>query len=333
MFDLTRRHAIKLLGSAAALVGLPFHKALGAAATASLHDAVKNRVTALSKGEIAHRLHGAYYRIFQIHKSTMQVERVAHVAYMGLHAPNRKLIVRDTFDKPDTDRWVYNFETYEMGLGFAVVEDNDPRAGIVGSDREPTLLGMQALRHNVENVPWRRSDVPAALNKLLQRFRDQREQDAAAILNNALTYDTSVVGDGKPLVSASHPHDSGMWANRFDKHLSASSLNEALAHIEREWVDEHGTKITGKGRLLIVPTALAETAATLDFPHLVWDALTNPNAWFVVTANQGLVWFERDPLELDTWHDVERDMVMVKGYERRCFGCSDPRAVLGAFPA
>lgn len=82
-------------------------------------------------------------------------------------------------------------------------------------------------------------------------------------------------------------------------------------------------------------TQLAKVAATIDFPHVVWEQLSDQNAWFIVTntAGNGLPWFERDPLELHVWQDHVTNTVLVKGYERRTFGCSDPRAVLGSFPA
>lgn len=336
MFDLTRRHAIKLLGSAAALVTLPLQKAL-ALTRLPLHEEAKRAAAGLTPSVLDRELDGVYAKIFARKKSTMHIERVAHVRYLGLgQLAGRDVRVADghTFDNAWGQRWIYNFSPNEASFAFSVVEDDDPRAGIPNSDRPPSIMGLAHLRQGHQPVPWRRSDLRLALKTLVGQFRDLREQDAAAIFNKARTYDPSIGGDGVAMVSSHHPVEDGTWSNAFHGELTPSAVEAAMKQIRTEWVDDANLKLNSRGVLLVVPSALAEAASSIDFPHVVWDQLTDPTAWFMVTTNAqvGLPWFERHPLELDVWRDLISDVVLVKGYERRCFGCSDPRAVLGAFP-
>lgn len=334
MVDLTRRNALKLLGSAAALVAVPIQGAL-ALTRRPLHDEVKRAVARYTPTRLNAELEGVYSKVFRRQKSTMQVEQVAHVTYMDLgQLSGRKVSVTDgPFDNFAGQRWIYNFSTYEVGLAFSVVENDDPRAGIPNSDRAPSILGMAHLRQGEPTIPWRRCDLHLALKTMISHFRDMREENAADIFNKARTYDASIAGDGCPMVSTHHPVDGATWSNAFHEALTPASFLRAMQHIRTSWVDERNLKILGRGKLLVVPPNLADMAATIDFPHVVWDRLADPHAWFIVTHNDsGLPWFERYGLELEVWQDHAANTVMVKGYERRCFGCSDPRAVLGAFP-
>lgn len=157
MFDLTRRNALKLMGSAAALVAVPFHKA-AALIHRSLHEDVQRTVSRWTPAVLDRELEGVYSKIFARKKSTMQVEQVAHVKYLSLAQMNKfrnAVNVSDgsPFDNGMSPRFIYNFSTYEVGLAFAVVEDDDPRAGVVGSDREPSIVGIVHVRQGEPTTP------------------------------------------------------------------------------------------------------------------------------------------------------------------------------------
>lgn len=308
---ITRRLALSLIGAFTAFMVAPLKK-VAAVSAPSLLKTVEAEVAKLSPADIKAALDGVYAKIFERKKATVQIETVAHVSFAA---------------RPDDRRLMWNFEPKRYNLGFEVVGDDDPRAG------QKTVNGA---------APWRLSELPRALKTLLVSMRQQRETDAALILNQSETYDPTVSGDGRPLVSGWHPHSEGHWANAFyaGEHagvihmdLNQQTLKKALERIENEWVDNNNLKIVAKGRLLVVPPALANVAAKMDFPYVVWDYLEDRFAWFVLTSVDGFVWFEREPCVLDVWYDNTRDLVLVSAYERRCFGCHDPRAVFGSLPA
>jgi hypothetical protein len=62
------------------------------------------------------------------------------------------------------------------------------------------------------------------------------------------------------------------------------------------------------------------------------DYLTSNFAWFVLTENDGLIFFERDGFETDMWVDNITDNLLVKGYQRATPTFNDPRVSWGEFP-
>ncbi len=318
MTALTRRTLGKWLGSAAAFLSLPFQTA-GARPLVPqqkpLARAVQDIVDGLSPEAIQEGLFGPYNKIFRLRPSTMQIERTVHIRY---NAPADM-----------GQRWVYNAEPYELAFGFAVVADDDPRAGAA------QVLGLFELITG-KATPCRLSQVSQMLPVLLATFRRRREVDAAAVLNSASTYNPFIGGDGKALLSPEHPHEDGAWPNTFDRPqaLTAASLEQACAGI-RGFVDNAGVRIMVRPVQLIVGSDLAEQAEALSashqLPHRVWDHLS-PGAWFVQSDVDGLAWFERVPFEIAVHQDWDTGQVYVYGFERRCFTHTDPRAVFGCIP-
>mgnify|MGYP000234499636 CR=1 FL=1 len=66
--------------------------------------------------------------------------------------------------------------------------------------------------------------------------------------------------------------------------------------------------------------------------YFVCDYLTSNYAWFVITQNEGLKFFERDPYETDMWVDNTTDNLLVKAYQRAQPTYTDWRAAYGSFP-
>lgn len=339
---LTRRALGRMLASGAAFLTVPFHKVFAAApkAKATLRGQVQAAVDALGAESINAALDGTYAKVFNCRQSTMQVEQVVHMHYRGLSDIKNGAVSRIDWDDKPGQRWVFNAETEVVGFGFAVVRDDDLRG--VSADRATIASISQMKQEPAGGRPVRLSEVPATLARMLAIFRIFRETDAAAILSNATTYDPTIGGDGVSLCSPNHPHHTGTWQNTLPTpcDLTFEALLEAGKGIEL-FVDEQGLRINVKPMRLIVGRDYVDLAKRLTtpsvdqgyvrLPYLVWDEIS-PDAWFLQTDVDGLVWFERHPFELAVWEDHETGAVWVQGYERRCFSYHDPRAVFGVVP-
>lgn len=274
-----------------------------------------------------------YKRVFKTVQSTMQIERTAHVAYMGL-AQMKQEGGATGFDNAAGQRWVFNAETYEVGLAYAITR-KAIRDDLYKTEFKPTALG------------------------LAKAFKEFWEIQSFNVLNNGFTYDASVGGDGQALFSTSHPVDGATWANAFSTplDLNEASLMQAIKNIRTNWVDERNLKIMGRPKKdgLIVPVALMDVAeritktelrpGTADndvnalrsveggiTDYMVCDYLTSNYSWFVQTQNDGLVFFERDPFETDMWVDNVTDNLLVKAYCRGQPTYTNPRAAFASNP-
>lgn len=273
-----------------------------------------------------------YSKIFSKRKSNMQIERSVQTRYMPL--PELKTEGGATqFDNNAGERWVYNMEPVEVGLGYAItrkaIDDN-----LYKSEFKPTALGLS------------------------KAFNQFWEREAAAIFNTATTYNTQIGGDGKALCATDHPYDGGTWANRpsVDLDLNEGSLTDGMTAVRRDFVDEAGLKVYARAERLIVPLELEKVAirllkselrpgtanndvnAVLSLSggltqYIAWDYLTNSRAWFLDTTIDGLIHIERVPYETDMWVDNITDNLLVKAYARAGFFYNDPRSVWGSFPS
>lgn len=274
-----------------------------------------------------------YKRVFKSTESTMQIERTAHMAYMGI-AQLKQEGGATGYDNAAGQRWVYNAETYEVGLAYAITR-KAIRDNLYKSEFKPTALGLG------------------------KAFKEFWEIQSWNTFNAGTTYDASIVGDGKALFATDHPVDGGTAANRptTDLDLNEATLMQCIKNIRTNWVDERGLKIMGRAKSdgLIVPVALMDVAeritktelrpGTADndtnavrsveggvTDYMVCDYLTSNFAWFLQTQNDGFKFFERDPYETDMWVDNTTDNLLVKAYQRAQPTYTDWRAGYGNFP-
>lgn len=274
-----------------------------------------------------------YKRVFKTVQSTTMVERTAHMAYMGM-AQLKGEGGATGFDNAAGQRWVYNAETYEVGLAYAITR-KAIRDNLYKSEFKPTALGLG------------------------KAFKEFWEVQSFNVFNNGTTYDATIGGDGKALFATDHPVDQATAANRFstDLGLNENSLMQAIKNIRTNWVDERGLKISGRPKRdgLMVPVALMDVAeritktearpGTADndinatrsveggiTDYFVCDYLTSNYAWFVLSQNEGLKFFERDSYETDMWVDNTTDNLIVKAYQRAQPTYTDWRCAYGSFP-
>lgn len=274
-------------------------------------------------------------QVFTTRKSTMAVERKVQNRFLGL-AQLKNEGGQTSFDNNAGERLVYNAESFEVGLGYAItrkaIDDN-----LYKSEFNPTNLQM------------------------LDSFQQFKEIQAANIFNNGQTYDSTIGGDGVALFSTAHPVDGTTIANTFSTalDLNESSLLQGMINVRSNFLNEAGLKIYARAQKLIVPVALEpvairltktelrpgtanndvnailSTSGGLPQGYMVWDYLTSSSAWFLTTnyAKDALLMMQRIKFETDMQVDFTTDNLLVKGYERYVPTYNDWRAVYGSFPS
>ncbi len=270
-------------------------------------------------------------KVFDTTDSNMAVERRAAMRYLGF-AQLKNEGAPTAFDNNAGQRYVYNAEHFEIGLGYAITR--------------------KAIDDNLY-----KSEFGPSNDGLMESFKETEELYAAAIFNNGTTFSTPVGGDGVALFSTSHPTDAGNIANRptVDVDLNETSLLNALITIRSTWVDNAGLKIHARGRKALVPPNLEPVAIRLFRSELrpgtatndvnavmgmneslkegfmVWDYLTSSFAWYLLTNEKGLVFFNRKPFEMDMSVEFTTDNLLVKGYQRYVPSYYDWRSCWGSF--
>lgn len=271
-------------------------------------------------------------KIFRQTDSNMALERRAAMRYLGF-AQLKQEGAPTSFDNAAGQRYVYNAEHFEIGLGYAITR--------------------KAIDDNLY-----KSEFGPSNDGLMESFKETEEIYAANVLNNGNVYNAAVGGDGVALFSTAHPIDGATIGNTPspDVDLNETSLLNAGIAIRANWKDNAGLKIHARARKVIVPPQLEPIAlrlfrselrpgtATNDVnailgmneafkeSFMVYDYLTSAFAWFICTNHDGLVMFNRKKFEMDMSVEFTTDNLLVKGYQRYVPTYYDWRAVWGTFP-
>lgn len=271
-------------------------------------------------------------KIFRQTDSNMALERRAAMRYLGF-AQLKQEGAPTSFDNAAGQRYVYNAEHLEIGLGYAITR--------------------KAIDDNLY-----KSEFGPSNDGLMESFKETEEIYAANVLNTATTYNAAIGGDGVALLSTAHPIDQATIGNRPspDVDLNETSLLNALITIRSTWKDNAGLKIHARGRKVIVPPNLEPIALRLFRSELrpgtaqndvnailgmndslkegfmVFDYLTSSYAWFILTNHDGLIFFNRKPFEMDMSVEFTTDNLLVKGYQRYVPTYYDWRAIWGTTP-
>lgn len=267
--------------------------------------------------------------IFESHTSDMAYERDVEIKLLGL-AQLRNEGQATTFEDMG-ERYQFVYRWTGVALGF--------------------VMTKFAIRDNLY-----KSAFGPNTRALKQSFRQTKEVYGAAVLNSALD-PTVPGGDGVPLLSTAHPIDVGTVANTgvVQAELNETSLQDAFIAVRR-FRDAAGLRVMVKPKRLIVTpenefvakrilgtgarvgTTDNDINALRDLGMLpggykVNDFITNTRAWFTITDCQdGLKYFQRDPLETDMQTDFTTDNLLVKATERFGFGWSNFRSIYGMMP-
>lgn len=192
------------------------------------------------------------------------------------------------------------------------------------------------------------------MGKALGRSARQTvEIQAASVFNNGFT-DTAGSPDGKALFADDHPLvGSGTARNELSTpaDLSVTSLEQAINDFE-DTVDDRGLLIALKPKLLVVPSELKWQAHQLlmspllpgsadndanplkgeGIDYFVWNYLTDPDAWFLVTDpdDHEVKFFWRERFNVESAEDFDTKDNKVSGFMRFSHGWSDWRGVFGS---
>lgn len=274
-----------------------------------------------------------YDKIFTKHDSKMALERTAEMRYLGL-AQLKTEGGQTAFDNGAGERYVYNQEHVEIGLGYAITR--------------------KAIDDNLYKTQFHPSNLG-----LIESFQQTKEIYGASILNTATTYNNSVGGDGVSLISTAHPIDGGTVANRpsVDVDLNEATLLNGMISVRTSFKDQAGLKVFARARKLVVPpqlepvairltqtelrpgtadndvNAIKGTSGGLPEGFLTNDFLTSSRNWFLLTNIDGLSYMERIKFETDMQVDFVTDNLLVKGYERYSFGYYNWRSIYGSTPS
>ena len=270
--------------------------------------------------------------IFRQTDSNMALERRASMRFLG-YAQLKQEGAPTSFDNAAGQRYVYNAEHLEIGLGYAITR--------------------KAIDDNLY-----KSEFGPSNDGLMESFKETEEVYCANVFNTGTTYTAAIGGDGVALFSTAHPIDGPTIANKptTEVDLNETSLLNALITIRSTWLDNAGLKIHARGRKVVVPAALEPIALRLFRSELrpgtanndvnailgmneslkegfmVFDYLTSSFAWFVLTNHDGLIFFHRKPFEMDMSVEFTTDNLLVKGYQRYVPTYYDWRSVYGTFP-
>lgn len=273
-----------------------------------------------------------YDRIYDVGTSEMALERTTEMRYLGL-AQLKSEGASVLFDNNAGERYVWNQEHMEIGLGYAIT------------------------RKAIDDNLYKRQFNPSNLG-LLESFQQTKEIYGANVLNTANTANPDIGGDGQPLCSTAHPIDGGVYANTptTQVDLNEQALLNAQVMISSTIKDQAGLLVWARARKLVIPPALEpvairllktelrpgtadndvnaipDTAGGIPEGYVVNPFLTSPYSWFLLTDIKGLLYLQRVPFETEMQVDFVTDNLLVKGYERYSFGTFNPRALWGSFP-
>ena len=191
--------------------------------------------------------------------------------------------------------------------------------------------------------------------KLRRAFAETKNIIAANIYNRAFN-SSYKGGDGVSLLNTAHPNFSaGTWANKLsvDSALSQAALEDMMI-LMMQAKDDRGyfEPLTGDklvvhpnnkfvaDRILGTPKSVGNNnndINSINTQHLlaggavVCPYLTAPGPWFITTNCQdGMIWQEREALEI--WEDNDGDTrnFKVGAYERYTFLWANPRGLYGS---
>jgi len=274
-------------------------------------------------------------KIFKTTQSEMALERRAAMRYLGL-AQLKQEGSPTTFDNAAGQRFVYNAEHFEIGLGYAITR--------------------KAIDDNLYKAEFGPSN-----DGLMESFKETEEIYSANVFNTSTTFNPQVGGDNVALLSSvGHPIDPPFAPipnqPTPDVDFNETTLLNALITIRTSWRDNAGLKIHARGKKVIIPpnlepialrlfrselrpgTATNDVNAVLGMNdslkegYMVWDYLTSSFAWFILTNHEGLIFFNRKPFEMDMSVEFTTDNLLVKGYQRYVPTYYDWRALWGTVP-
>lgn len=193
------------------------------------------------------------------------------------------------------------------------------------------------------------------ITKLRRSFDETRNIVAVNILNRAFN-SSYTGGDGVSLVNAAHPNFSGgSWSNRSatDAAFSQAALEDLLIMAMQSRDDKGYIEPLMGNKLIVHPSNFFAAQRVLKTDKQTGNNfndinpintqnmlpggivscpyLTASGPWFITTnAQDGLIWQEREALQIWEDNDFSTRNYRVAAYERYAFLWVNPRAIFGS---
>lgn len=268
----------------------------------------------------------------------------------------------EIFKRESSDK---NYEEYQGLSGFGLAQKKPEGQGIAydtmrqgfttRASNVTYALGFIITREAYEDDQYMKLAGQRS-RALAFSMRQTKETVAANVLNRAFN-SSYTFGDAKELCATDHPNIAGgTFANEL---TTASDLNQAAleqAAIDiSNFTDDRGLKIAVMPRKLLVPPALMFEAERILKSSLEFDTannavnalktknifpegiavnhyLTDTDAWFILTDQEGLVYQERrsDEFAPAAENDFDTENAKYKASARYAFTAFDPRSIFGS---
>lgn len=264
--------------------------------------------------------------IFQEHKSEKAVEYTTEMQLLG---PAGYKAEAGPIPYGTMQEWVRNSFVHKYyGIGF--------------------IITRQTLKDNLY-----KDKFPKAMAALKDSHRQVKNQLAMSVFNNGFN-SSFPLGDGQSFFSTAHPVATGTVSNTSGviTQLSEVALQDAAIQVQY-FQAASGLRTAYRPNMLVVPPYLQFTVDRIlgskyqtqtgnndinaivnmgMFPggYKVNQFLTSPYNWFVLTDQKtGLKYFEREPLEVNMFPDINTWNINVTSLTRYSFGCDNFRAAVG----
>jgi hypothetical protein len=281
-------------------------------------------------------------------------------AFFGKTYAEKPLVCTMVFDEQSSDK-SYEERVEETGFGLAPVKgegasisyDTDAQGYTSRFVNVTYGLGAKVTMEAIEDNQYE-SVAKSKAAKLARSMRQTKENVFANVLNRAFNA-SYVGGDASAMIVNNHATLDGTQSNLLTvaADLSEASLEDMLTQI-RQAKDSRGLRIQLKGQKLIVSpenefeatrilssvnqsgTANNDINAIRELGLLpggvvVWDYLTDVDAWFVKTdAPEGLIMQNRRAMSFDQDNDFDTSNACMKAMERYAGGWADWRGVFGS---
>lgn len=266
----------------------------------------------------------------------------------------------DLFDT-ETSQQQYEEDVQVTGFGLAPIK---PEGGAVSYDSEIQgyltrythvayalgyIVTYEELRDNLYEVVSKRRSQALAFS-----HRQTKENVGANVYNRAFN-SSFTFGDGKEIISLTHPSKSGDQSNHLTTaaDISETSIEDLIIQIMGA-TNDRGLKISLMPRSILVPrqtwfevnrilksvlqndtanNAVNALRATNALPEgiKVNHYFTDTDAWFIRTnCPRGMTHFMREEIDFDMDNDFDTKNAKAKCYERYSFGVTDWRQLYGS---
>jgi len=193
------------------------------------------------------------------------------------------------------------------------------------------------------------------VEKLRRAFAETKNINATNILNRAFN-SSYTGGDGVSLLNTAHPNfTAGTWQNKLtiDAQLSQAAVEDMLILMMQATDDRGYIEPLAGDKLIVHPNNKFNADRILKTPKqvgtnnndinpinteglLMGGVVSNPyltaaDPWFITTGCQdGMIWQEREELEIWEDNDADTRNYKVGAYERYVFLWGNPRGLYGS---